>query len=61
MWLLLIIALNTEPPYKVRGSISVPYKTESECKKALTDTVPHIKFDKTNITASCSFRGYLAS
>ena len=59
MWLLVIIALSSEPPYKSRGTISIPFTSQSECRKALTENVPLFKFDKTNITASCSFRGYL--
>lgn len=60
MWLLLIIALNTEPPYKVRGSISIPYRTEAECKDEMNRVASQIKFKDTRIDASCTFRGYLA-
>ena len=60
MWLLVIIALTANPPYKVRGSISVPYVTEQQCKEEMQKIVPHLNFSDTRINASCTFRGYLA-
>ena len=60
MWLLLIIALSTEPSFKIRGSIGIPYATEAQCKEEMNRIVPQIKFAKTNLSYSCTFRGYLA-
>ena len=59
MWLLVIIALTANPPFKIRGSISVPYVTEQQCKDEMNKIVPHMNFHDTRITASCTFRGYL--
>lgn len=60
MWLLVIIALSFDPPYKVRGSISIPYETQSQCLAEMNRIVPQMDFAKTRITYSCTFRGYLA-
>ena len=61
MWLLVIILLSHDAPYKSRGTISIPYTTQAQCLEEMNRIVPKMDFSKTRITSSCTFRGYLAN
>ena len=61
MWLLTIIVLTITPPYESRGIIAIPYANEVECIRDKEKVLGNVKFDKHNIRASCSFRGYLGN
>ena len=59
MWLLLIIVLSSEPPYRHKGSVQNFYTTESECRKELTKAMQAIFLKDTQVTGSCTFRDYI--
>lgn len=59
MWLLLIIVLSSEPPYRHKGSVQNFYTSEAECQKELTVTIQALNLKNTKVTGSCSFRDYL--
>jgi hypothetical protein len=59
MWLLLIIVLGSEPPYKHRGSVQNFYTTESECRTDLAAALQALQLKGTKVSGSCEFRDYL--
>jgi len=59
MWLLLIIVLSSEPPYRHKGSVQNFYISESECQKELTKAMQALYLKNTQVTGSCSFRDYI--
>lgn len=59
MWLLLIIILGSEPPYRHRGSVQNFYITESECRTELATSMKALHLKGTQVSGSCEFRDYL--
>lgn len=59
MWLLLIIVLSSEPPYRHKGSVQNFYTSEAECKRELEGAMRALYLKQTQVTGSCSFRDYL--
>lgn len=59
MWLLLIIVLSSEPPYRHKGSVQNFYTSEAECKKELAIAIQALHLKNTQVTGNCSFRDYL--
>jgi hypothetical protein len=59
MWVLLIIVLSSEPPYRHKGSVNNFYLTESECRKELTKAMQALYLKDTQISGNCTFKDYL--
>ena len=59
MWLLLIVILNSEPPYKHKGSVQNFYTSESECRSELAAAMKALTLKETRLTGTCTFRDYL--
>lgn len=59
MWLLVIIVLSVNAPYVSRGTLAIPYRTQTECQRQLEQVQTSLKFTNNNVTASCTFRGYI--
>ena len=59
MWLLLIIVLSSEPPFRHKGSVQNFYLTKIECEKELSGAMKALFLKDTQITGSCTFRDYL--
>ena len=59
MWLLLIIVLSSEPPYRHKGAIQNFYMTESECRTELAAAIKGLNLKNTQLTGTCEFRDYL--
>jgi len=59
MWLLLIIVLSSEPPYRHKGSVQNFYLSKAECEKELSAAVKALFLKDTQVTGSCTFRDYI--
>lgn len=59
MWLLLIIVLSSEPPYRHKGSVQNFYTSEAECQKELATAIQALHLKNTQVTGNCSFRDYI--
>lgn len=59
MWLLLIIVLSSEPPYRHKGSVQNFYLTQAECEKELAGAMKALFLKNTQISGSCTFRDYI--
>lgn len=59
MWLLLIIVISSEPPYRHKGAVQNFYISEAECRSELAAAMQALHLKNTQLTGSCEFRDYL--
>ncbi len=60
MWVLLIIVLSSEPPYRHKGAVHNFYTSEAECKQQLGTVMKALyELKNTQISGDCTFKDYI--